>query len=124
MEKIEVITPVMAKQWPMHDGSVTPPLLIKQEAGIVQRLEEFTTDYASIPQSHYALPIALWALATHCYQKFDAFGYLIFTSDGPGSGKTRMLEILECICHEGKLRGKITLAGMCSHRKVPADIID
>lgn len=81
---------------------------------IVTDFETFITDYGALPRPHYALPIALWAMATHCYEKFDAFGYLTFTSSGPGTGKTRCLEILECICHTPRLQAKITLPGMCS----------
>jgi len=44
------------------------PLVIGSDHGIVARLEEFINDYGSIPQPHYALAIALWALATYCYQ--------------------------------------------------------
>lgn len=90
------------------------PLVVASDQGIVAKIEEFITDYGSIPHAHYALPIALWALATHCYEKFDAFGYLCFTSTAPGSGKTRLLEVLECVCCRAKLKVKVTLAGMCA----------
>ncbi len=53
------------------------------EPRVVPKLEEFITDYGTIPSSHYALPIALWALATHCYERFDGLGYLTFTSTAP-----------------------------------------
>jgi hypothetical protein len=92
----------------------TQSLAIAGDHGIVHRLEEFITDYGAIPKPHYALPIALWALATHSYEKFDVFGYLTFTSTAPGAGKTRMLEVLECLCCRARLKAKITLAGMCS----------
>lgn len=90
------------------------PLVVANDQGIVARLEEFITDYGAIPKPHYALAIALWALATHCFHKFDVFGYLCFMSLTPGAGKTRMLEILECFCCRAQLKVKITLAGMCS----------
>lgn len=87
------------------------PLVVASDQGIVAKLEDFITDYGAIPQQHYALPIALWALATHCFQKFDVFGYLCFVSLAPGAGKTRLLEILECFCCRAQLKVKITLAG-------------
>ena len=89
-------------------------LEILEVPGVVVALEEFIRDYGSLPHASYALVIALWTLGTHCYHRFDAFGYLNFTSEVPGSGKTRMLEILECICPNAKLRAKVTLAGICS----------
>jgi hypothetical protein len=88
--------------------------LTTEDAEILTRIEDFIADYASIPQPHFALPIALWVLGTYCFQKFDAFGYLTFTSASPGAGKTRMLEILDCLCKDAKLKAKITLAAMCS----------
>ena len=99
---------------------------ISSVSGIVSKLEEFVGDYAAIPQDQYRLPIALWSLATHCYHKFDVFGYLCFTSNSPGAGKTRMLEILECICCRAQIKAKITLAGMCAciERDKPTLLID
>jgi hypothetical protein len=84
------------------------------QQGIVKSLEEFITDYGTLPKPYYALPIALWTLGTYCYRKFDAFGYLCFTAAANGAGKSRMLEILECICCRAKYKTKITLPGMCS----------
>lgn len=103
----------------------TPVVSVAGDEGIISKLEEFITDYGAIRQ-HYVLPIALWALGTYAWEKFDAFGYLNFTSTAPGSGKTRMLELLECICRRARLKAKITLAGMCSliERDSPTLLID
>jgi hypothetical protein len=91
-----------------------PFTVVQDNGGIVARYEEFIRDYAAIPQSHYPLAIALWALATYVYEKFDAFGYLVFRSDAPGAGKSRMLEILAQLCCRAQLQAKITLTGLCS----------
>ncbi|MCC6363153.1 MAG: DUF3631 domain-containing protein [Bryobacterales bacterium] len=98
----------------------------EEEHRIVPMLEAFINDYGAIPMPHYALPIALWALGTHCFEKFHAFPYLTFTSTAPGAGKTRLLEVLECICSRARLKAKITLAGMCAliERDKPTLLID
>lgn len=103
----------------------TPEAAIAGPQGIVHKLEEFITDYGAIRQ-HYVLPIALWAMGTYAWEKFDAFGYINFTSNAPGAGKTRMLEVLECLCCRAKLKAKITLAGMCAsiERDKPTLLID
>jgi Protein of unknown function (DUF3631) len=80
---------------------------------IVADLEAFIRDHAMI-SDHYLLPVVLWSVATHCYQRFRVFGFLIFSSMDAGTGKTTMLEILERVCCNGRLRARITKAGMCA----------
>ena len=108
---------------PFYEANDRPPT---PEAAIIHEIEKFIGLYATIPDPHYVLPIALWALATHCYQRFDAFGYLVFSSDVPGSGKSRMLEILACVCSRPRLHSKITLAAMSSiiEQYLPTLLID
>jgi len=44
------------------------------------------------------LVLALWSLATHIYDSFDAFPYLAITSPTKRCGKTRAAELLELFC--------------------------
>ena len=44
------------------------------------------------------LVLALWSLATHVFEAFDAFPYLAVTSPTPRCGKTRVAELLELVC--------------------------
>jgi hypothetical protein len=90
-----------------------PPTQEEQEQ-TVKVIENFICGYASIPNQDYLLPIALWVLTTHCQLKFDAVAYLIFTSDAPGSGKTRALELLDCVCKNARMMPKITLPALCA----------
>ena len=41
------------------------------------------------------LLISLWVILTHKYQLFDYTGYLFAHSPEPGSGKSRLLEVLD-----------------------------
>ena len=46
------------------------------------------------------LVLALWTLATHLYEEFDAFPYLAITSPTKRCGKTRVCELLGLVCLE------------------------
>ena len=59
-------------------------------------------------QSSY-LTLALFILLTHCFKNFDTVPYLLIT--GPyGSGKTRILEQLNLLCHRSLLASQISKA--------------
>ena len=47
------------------------------------------------------LVLALWVLATHVFDCFDAFPYLAITSPTKRCGKTRLAEIIELFCANG-----------------------
>ena len=74
-----------APRWEPPDGAM-----------LVRKLEEFIHRHLILPL-HAVLALALWALATHCFDLFDAFAYLTVTSPTPGCGKTRLLEVMELI---------------------------
>lgn len=63
---------------------------------IVSEVEMFITRYMILP-SGARLPVALWAVATHAFDSFDAFPYLSLSSPTPRCGKTRLLEVLELL---------------------------
>lgn len=61
---------------------------------IVKRVESYLSKYATLAEDHYLLPLALWAIHTHCYQLFDALPYLCITGYTKRCGKTRLLDLL------------------------------
>lgn len=64
---------------------------------LVQRLEQFFLSYlVAEPKAH--LVLALWSVATHVFDVFDAFPYLAITSPTKRCGKTRAGELLELAC--------------------------
>jgi hypothetical protein len=92
-------------EWVERGGSRDQLLgLIAQEpswappdgAMLVRKMEEFIGRYLILPL-RAVLPLALWAIATHCFDVFDAFAYLTLTSPTPRCGKTRLLEVMELI---------------------------
>lgn len=64
--------------------------------------------------------VALWAQHTHAMDAADSTPYLRITSDGPASGKTRLLEVCEQLVHNPWLTGRVT--GPAMVRKVGGSI--
>jgi hypothetical protein len=67
------------------------------DAGLVERLEQHFLQYAVLGPG-LALVLALWVLAAHLFDVFDAFPYLGITSPTKRCGKTRLAELLELVC--------------------------
>lgn len=65
---------------------------------LLQDLEQYITDYVSLPDPGYSLPLALWTIGTYAYLDFDAFPYLVITSATKRSGKTRLSELIGFTC--------------------------
>jgi hypothetical protein len=63
----------------------------------VDRLEHHFRRFLAIDPG-LPLVLALWSLATHLYDVFDAFAYLAVTSPIRQCGKTRAAEVLELFC--------------------------
>src|SRR3954468_23617014 len=89
---------------------------------IADRVRDFITSYVTLPADCFADMLALYTLHTHTFilQKDDETNvvtlgscaprttpYIYITSQGPGSGKTRLLELLYEVCRSPQL-----LAGM------------
>jgi hypothetical protein len=74
-------------------------------------LEDFISSFVVLPP-HTLLPIALWVLATHVFDIFDAFPFLIVSSPAPRCGKTRTLEILELLVARPKRTANVSEAAL------------
>jgi len=69
-------------------------------AKIIESFEGTFRKYVAL-DSGLPLVLALWVLATHLFDCFDAFGYLAITSPTKRCGKTRVAEILELLSCDG-----------------------
>jgi hypothetical protein len=69
-------------------------------AKILDTLELTYGQYAVL-DAGLPLVLALWTLATHVFDCFDAFPYLAITSPTKRCGKTRLAEIVELYCANG-----------------------
>jgi len=76
--------------------SKTTGLLVEMKAGpeLLCRTEAFFQRFLVLPPLG-ALVLALYSFATHCFQLFDQFAYLVLLSPVKGCGKTRVTETLE-----------------------------
>jgi hypothetical protein len=78
---------------------------------LVRGLEAFFTRYVVLPP-RTALPLALWTIATHLFESFDAFPYLAVSSPVPQCGKTRLLETLELVVSNPRRASNISEAAL------------
>lgn len=74
---------------------------------IVDQVRDFITSYVSLPDEAYADVLALYVLHTHAFNAARTTPYIYLTSQGPGSGKTRVLEVLNEVC-----KGSTIVAGL------------
>ena len=75
-------------------------------AGLLHELEQFISRFVMLPDGAL-VPLAVWILATHCFESFDVFPYLAITSPVPRCGKSTLLD----------------LVGMFSRNAIPASNI-
>lgn len=61
---------------------------------VIKKAMAYLSDYMSFDDSRVPLALVLWALATHIYESFDAFPYLVITAATKQAGKTRLSELL------------------------------
>jgi len=73
----------------------TPPSEVGR-GQILRDVESFSARFVILPP-HVRLPLALWVIATYCFEAFDAMAYLCVTSPAPRCGKTRLLEVLSLL---------------------------
>lgn len=64
---------------------------------VLARIETLIQRFCVLPDFAY-LPLAVWIMATHLSNAFDAFPYIALLSPEKRCGKTRVLEVLELLC--------------------------
>lgn len=74
-----------------------PDLVLR---GILEDLTDFATDYAVFPSPYAAEVLALWVAHSWTVTRFDSTPRLAILSAEKGSGKTRVLEVLEVLVRE------------------------
>lgn len=64
-------------------------------ATVLNAVEEIFSDYVAWPDDATRDAVILWVAHTHVFYAFESTPRLSITSDGPGSGKSRVLEVIE-----------------------------
>ncbi|ORB84678.1 hypothetical protein B1987_13715 [Mycobacterium kansasii] len=74
--------------------------------------------YVAFPHRHHAVVVVLWIVHTWVVHAFYVTPRLILDSAEPGSGKTRVLELLALLCRSAKLTLSTTTAAL--YRRIAA----
>ncbi|MEY8015254.1 DUF3631 domain-containing protein [Mycobacterium servetii] len=72
----------------------------------------------ALPSPHHLTVLCLWSLHTWCVGAFYVTPRLVLDSPEPGSGKTRVLEVLALLCCNAKLTLSTTTAAL--YRRIAA----
>lgn len=72
-------------------------------ADTLDKITAFIDKYTVLPTEHAAPTIALWVAHTWTSTAFYTSPRLVLSSPVPGSGKTRVLELLDVVCFHPKL---------------------
>lgn len=68
-------------------------------AALLREVEAFIRRFTVLPSEHAYVAVALWAVHTHFIAQLETTPRLACLSPEPGSGKTRVLEVLDLLCH-------------------------
>lgn len=92
-----------------------------QETGgaeLLDDIERFAGPFFAFRSPHYLVVIVLWIAHTWTVGAFYVTPRLIIDSPEPGSGKTRVLEVLALLCRNAKLTLSTTTAAL--YRRIAA----
>jgi hypothetical protein len=104
-----------AASWAATDATTVDPLSLARALDQVRRfLRRFV-----VLSDHQATAIALWVAHTHAIAAAECTPYLHIWSATKGSGKTRLLELLQWLVALAWLTGRTTRAALV--RKIDAD---
>ncbi len=85
---------------------------------LLNDVRAFVTKYVWFSSDYHAVVVALWIAHTWTVNAFYTTPRLILDSAEPGSGKTRVLELLALLCHSAKLTLSTTTAAL--YRRIAA----
>jgi hypothetical protein len=81
-------------------------------------VERFAGRFLAFPTSHHLIVVILWIVHTWAVKAFYVTPRLVLDSPEPGSGKTRVLEVLALLCRAAKLTLSTTTAAL--YRRIAA----
>ena len=90
-------------------------------AELLADIERFAGRFLAFPTKHHLVVLCLWAVHTWAVSAFYVTPRLVLDSPEPGSGKTRVLEILALLCHNAKLTLSTTTAALYRRIKSAED---
>ncbi len=85
---------------------------------LLDHVHRMITKYVAFSSEHHSVAVALWVLHTWVFNAFYVTPRLILDSAEPGSGKTRVLELLALLCRSAKLTLSTSTAAL--YRRISA----
>ncbi|MCB0928618.1 MAG: DUF3631 domain-containing protein [Mycolicibacterium insubricum] len=79
-------------------------------AGLLDDVESFVRRFLALPGEHCYIAVTLWAAHTHFVGRMETTPRLACLSPEPGSGKTRVLEVLDVLCANSLLALDLSMA--------------
>lgn len=79
-------------------------------ADLLDQVESFIRRFCVLPGEHCYPAVALWAAHTHFIDRLETTPRLACLSPEPGSGKTRVLEVLDLLCRNPLLTLDVSMA--------------
>jgi Protein of unknown function (DUF3631) len=90
-------------------------------AELLDDIERFAGRFLVFPTKHHLVVLCLWAAHTWAVSAFYVTPRLVLDSPEPGSGKTRVLELLALLCQNAKLTLSTTTAALYRRIKSAGD---
>ena len=87
-------------------------------AALADQINRMVKKYVAFQSEHHSAVVTLWILHTWVVNAFYVTARLILDSAEPGSGKTRVLELLALLCRSAKLTLSTTTAAL--YRRIAA----
>lgn len=83
---------------PKSERTVPTATLLCEGWELLAAVEEFFSRHLILPDDNAMVALVLWAAHTHAVEAFESTPRLLVTSPEPGSGKTRVIELLGTTC--------------------------
>lgn len=89
---------------------------------LYSRIKEILKKYMDMNEYAYHI-VTLWIIGTYCYEKFSTFP-LLFINAVRGSGKTRLLKLIEALAWNGKIQANLSESVVFRSKKKHTMLID
>lgn len=89
---------------------------------LYSRIKAILKKYMDMSEYAYHI-VTLWIIGTYCYEKFSTFP-LLFINAVRGSGKTRLLKLIEAMAWNGKIQANMSESVVFRSKKKHTMLID
>ena len=90
------VAPSPEEEWFDEPSTPSEQAVLEDTKKLLRDVEDAYRRFVVLPE-HALLPVALWTIATYCFDLFDCFPHLVFLSPQKRSGKTTASKILRIL---------------------------